>query len=488
MLGEKMEKFELREISECKWELVLNKNLKMRVPGIIFSDKELIDRTAKEETLTQVANVATLPGIVNASYAMPDIHYGYGFPIGGVAAFNLEEGVISPGGVGFDIACGVRLIRSNIEYKDIKKRIDRIMNDIFTDVPKGIGTKGRIHLSEKELTNIFKNGAVWAIKNGYGEEKDKYYIEENGCTEGGEPLNVSREAITRGLNQVGSLGSGNHFIEVQKVEEIFNKDAAKKMGLYKDQVTIMIHSGSRGLGHQVCSDYIRVMAQSSKKYNIYLPDRQLACAPVKSPEGLRYYSAMVCAVNFALANRECLTHWVRLVFEKIFGKSYNNLGLDLVYDVSHNIARFEKHEINGFKKELCVHRKGATRSFGPGSIDIPEEYRSLGQPVIIPGDMGRYSYVLLGTKKAMSESFGSTCHGAGRLLSRTNAKKRINGRELQKELYNSKGIIVLSDSMSSLSEEAPLAYKDVRNIVEIAEKAGLSKKVAKLVPLGVIKG
>ncbi|HEY5501059.1 MAG TPA: RtcB family protein [Candidatus Humimicrobiaceae bacterium] len=483
-----MEKYEIKEISEYKWELVLNKKIGMRVPGIIFSDKELIERTSKEETLLQVANVAALPGIVNASYAMPDIHYGYGFPIGGVAAFDMDEGIISPGGVGFDIACGVRLIRSDLEYKDVEKKLEQLMGDIFTSVPKGIGTKGKIRLSEKEIKNIFMNGAVWAIKNGYGEEKDRYNIEENGCMDGGEPSNVSREAIVRGFEQVGSLGSGNHFIEVQRVEEIFNKDAAKKMGLYKDQVTVMIHSGSRGLGHQICSDYIKVMSEASKKYNIYLPDRQLACAPIKSPESTRYYSAMVCAANFAMANRECLTHWVRLVFEKVFGKSHNSMGLDLVYDVSHNIARFEKHEINGVEKELCVHRKGATRSFGPGSKGIPEEYKLLGQPVIIPGDMGRYSYVLLGTKKAMSESFGSTCHGAGRLLSRTSAKKRINGRVLQKELFDSKGIIVLADSMSSLAEEAPFAYKDVKNIVDIAEKAGLSEKVAKLVPLGVIKG
>ncbi|MEI7615724.1 MAG: RtcB family protein [Actinomycetota bacterium] len=483
-----MKKYEIKKISDFKWELVLNKNLGMRVPGIIFSDKEMIDYTSEEETLLQVANVAALPGIVNASYAMPDIHYGYGFPIGGVAAFDMEEGIISPGGVGFDIACGVRLVRSDLEYKDVRGKLEQLMSSIFADVPKGIGTKGKIRLTEKEIKNIFTSGALWAIKNGYGEEKDRYSIEENGFMDGAEHSNVSKEAIIRGFEQVGSLGSGNHFIEVQKVEEIFNENAARKMGLFKDQVTLMIHSGSRGLGHQICSDYIKIMSEASKKYNIFLPDRQLACAPIKSSEGMRYYSAMVCAANFALANRECLTHWVRIVFEKTFGKSYNKLGLDLVYDVSHNIARFEKHMINGKEKEFCVHRKGATRSFGPGSSEIPDEYKHLGQPVIIPGDMGRYSYVLLGTKKAMSESFGSTCHGAGRLLSRTNAKKRISGRELQKELFDKKGIIVLAGSMSGLSEEAPFAYKDVRNIVDIAEKAGLSEKVAKLVPLGVIKG
>lgn len=483
-----MKEYEIKKISDYKWELPLNKDFKMRVPGIIFSDKELLEHASQEETLAQVINVATMPGIVNASYAMPDIHYGYGFPIGGVAAFDMDDGVISPGGVGFDIACGVRLLRSDLEYKDIEKKMENLMGNIFTSVPKGIGTKGRIKLTEREINLIFKNGAVWAINNGYGDEEDKYHIEENGCMAGAEPLNVSREAIVRGFEQVGSLGSGNHFIEVQKVDEIYNKAAAKRMGLSVGQITVMIHSGSRGLGHQICSDYLKVMQSASKKYNIILSDRQLACAPINSPESIKYYSAMVCAVNFALANRECLAHWVRLVFEKMFNKSYKKLGMDLVYDVSHNVAKFETHDVNGKEKELCVHRKGATRSFGPGCHGIPDDYKDLGQPVIIPGDMGRYSYVLLGTKKAMHESFGSTCHGAGRLLSRTSARKKVNGKELQRELFDSKGIIVLADSMSSIAEEAPIAYKDVKNIVDIAEKAGLSEKVAKLVPLGVIKG
>ena len=483
-----MKEYEIKKISDYKWELPLNKDFKMRVPGIIFSDKELLEHASQEETLAQVINVATMPGIVNASYAMPDIHYGYGFPIGGVAAFDMDDGVISPGGVGFDIACGVRLLRSDLEYKDIEKKMENLMGNIFTSVPKGIGTKGRIKLTEREINLIFKNGAVWAINNGYGDEEDKYHIEENGCMAGAEPLNVSREAIVRGFEQVGSLGSGNHFIEVQKVDEIYNKAAAKRMGLSVGQITVMIHSGSRGLGHQICSDYLKVMQSASKKYNIILSDRQLACAPINSPESIKYYSAMVCAVNFALANRECLAHWVRLVFEKMFNKSYKKLGMDLVYDVSHNVAKFETHDVNGKEKELCVHRKGATRSFGPGCHGIPDDYKDLGQPVIIPGDMGRYSYVLLGTKKAMHESFGSTCHGAGRLLSRTSARKKVNGKELQRELFDSKGIVVLADSMSSIAEEAPIAYKDVKNIVDIAEKAGLSEKVAKLVPLGVIKG
>ncbi len=299
-----MKEYEIKKISDYKWELPLNKDFKMRVPGIIFSDKELLEHASQEETLAQVINVATMPGIVNASYAMPDIHYGYGFPIGGVAAFDMDDGVISPGGVGFDIACGVRLLRSDLEYKDIEKKMENLMGNIFTSVPKGIGTKGRIKLTEREINLIFKNGAVWAINNGYGDEEDKYHIEENGCMAGAEPLNVSREAIVRGFEQVGSLGSGNHFIEVQKVDEIYNKAAAKRMGLSVGQITVMIHSGSRGLGHQICSDYLKVMQSASKKYNIILSDRQLACAPINSPESIKYYSAMVCAVNFALANRE----------------------------------------------------------------------------------------------------------------------------------------------------------------------------------------
>jgi len=482
------DKLEIKKINDYKWELVLNEDLQMKVPGIIFSDEDIIKYAEQEETLKQVANVATLPGIINASYAMPDIHYGYGFPIGGVAAFSLEDGIISPGGVGFDIACGVRLLRSDLEYKDIKNKLDLLMSEIFINVPKGIGTKGRIKLTEKEMVNIFKDGAIWAVKNGYGEEEDLNHIEENGKMEGAEPSNVSKEAIQRGFDQVGTLGSGNHFIEVQKVDEIYDEKIANIFGLFKEQIVIMIHSGSRGLGHQVCSDYLKMMQSASKKYNINIIDKQLACAPIDSPESKKYYSAMVCAANFAMANRECISYWIRIVFEKLFNKSYKKLGIDLIYDVSHNIARFENHIVNGKEQKVCVHRKGATRSFGPNSIELPKDFKNYGQPVIIPGDMGRYSYVLIGTKKAMTESFGSTCHGAGRLLSRTSAKKKVNGKQLKKELFDDKGIIVLADSMSGLSEEAPIAYKDVKNIVEIAQKAGLSNKVAKLIPLGVIKG
>ena len=409
----------------------------MRVPGIIFADRDLLDHAANENTIDQVINVSTLPGILKASYAMPDIHYGYGFPIGGVAAFGEEEGgVISPGGVGFDISCGVRIMRTDLYIGDIKKRLADIMSVLSFNIPKGLGTKGRINLSREQLKKLLKEGVRWAIGNGYGWEEDEYCIEENGCMEGANPDFISSHAIDRGISQVGTLGSGNHFIEIQAVDEIYDSKAADLFGLEKDQITVMIHSGSRGLGHQVCSDYIKVMQQSALKYGIKLADRQLACAPLSSPEGKRYYSAMACAVNYAMTNRHCLSHWVRASFERFFGKSSEKLGLNIIYDVSHNIAKMEEHDVDGRVRRVCVHRKGATRSKPSGHKDVCNKYKYIGQPVIIPGDMGRYSFILLGTEKAMSESFGSTCHGAGRLMSRTKAKKIIQGSELKKELFD----------------------------------------------------
>lgn len=469
-------------------EIEKNEELGMRVPGIIFSDKELLNHAIGEKTIEQVINVATLPGIIKASFAMPDIHYGYGFPIGGVAAFGEENGVISPGGVGFDISCGVRTLRTDLSVSDIKDRLEDLMGLLSFRIPKGVGSKGRIKLSRQKLTRLLVEGVGWAIKNGYGWEEDKFLLEERGCMEGAVTDFISNLALDRGLNQVGTLGSGNHFLEIQAVDEIYDERAAEIMGLKKDQITIMIHSGSRGLGHQVCSDYIRVMQQASSKYGIKLPDRQLACAPLNSPEGKRYYGAMICAVNYAMVNRHCLCHWAREAFERFFGKSQEKLGMSMIYDVSHNIAKIEEHNINGRTVRLCVHRKGATRAYPPGHKDIPERYRSIGQPVIIPGDMGRYSYILLGTEEAMSESFGSTCHGAGRLMSRTKAKKFIRGSELKKSLFDSKGIVVMAESMSGLAEEAPQAYKDVSKVVDIAHNAGISKKAIRLRPLGVLKG
>ena len=480
--------YKIKKLSDYKWEVQKDEKSGMRVPGIIFADREILETAEKEKTLDQLINVANLPGILKASFAMPDIHYGYGFPIGGVAAFDLEDGVISPGGVGYDISCGVRLLRTNIDAGDISSRLETIMYKLYSSIPKGVGSKGKIKLAKQQMDKLFTYGTGWAVKQGYGWQEDIEYTEENGCMDGANPDYVSNQAYGRGSDQSGTLGSGNHFIEVQKVAEIFDAEAAAAMGLYQNQVTVMIHSGSRGLGHQICSDYLRVMQQSQWAGRIKLPDRQLACAPISSQEGKRYFGAMVCAVNYAMVNRHCLAHWVRLAFESVFNKSAEKMDMSLIYDVSHNIAKIEEHMVNGSYKKVCVHRKGATRAFGPSRPEIPQKYKNMGQPVIIPGDMGRYSYIMAGTKRAMEESFGSTCHGAGRLMSRSRAQKEIDGAKLQKELLDKKGIIVLAASISGLAEEAPDAYKDVSKVIEIVHNAGLSKKVARLEPLGVIKG
>ncbi len=483
-----MTDYNIRKITDYKWEIPRDKDLGMRVPAIIFADSTIIDHARSEKTLDQVLNVATLPGITGASLAMPDIHYGYGFPIGGVAAMDAEEGVISPGGVGFDISCGVRILRTNLFYEDIKGRIKDIMGHLFFSIPKGVGSTGKIKLSENKMKKLLKKGVPWAVENGYGWEQDVNFVEDNGCMHKADPEHVSHKAFKRGYEQLGTLGSGNHFLELQRVEDIYNNDAAAKFGLKPGQITIMIHSGSRGLGHQICSDYIRVMGAAAARYGIKLADRQLACAPINSEEGKRYYAAMACAVNFAMANRHCLAHWVRLAMENYFKKSSSRLGMELIYDVSHNIAKIEEHTFEGKKQKFCVHRKGATRAFGPDSKYIPLEYRSMGQPVIIPGDMGRYSYILLGTEKAMAESFGSTCHGAGRMMSRTKAKKTVRGENIRDQLFKQQGIVVMAESMSGLAEEAPVAYKDVKDVVNVAHNAGLSTRVLRLRPLGVLKG
>ena len=483
-----MSDYKVRKINDFKWEILRDEKLGMRVPGIVYADSELLAHAEEEKTIEQVINVANLPGILKASYAMPDIHYGYGFPIGGVAALDINDGVISPGGVGFDISCGVRVLRTNLEISDLNGRLENIMYNLYAAVPKGVGSKGKIKLSKAEMDRLFMQGINWAIKNGYGWEEDKYFTEEDGCMDGANPDYVSKQALDRGNDQVGSLGSGNHFLEIQKVSQIYDSEAAKVMGLYENQITIMIHSGSRGLGHQICGDYLKTMQMAPFADKFKLPDRQLACAPVNSPEGKRYFGAMVCAVNYAMVNRHCLAHWVRVALESTFKKFAKNMDMGLIYDVSHNIAKIETHDVSGNKIKVCVHRKGATRSFGPQSPGIPEKYRQIGQPVIIPGDMGRHSYIMVGTEQAMRESFGSTCHGAGRVLSRAKAKKEINGGRLKQELFDKKGIIVLAQSLPGLAEEAPQAYKDVSKVVEVAHNAGLSKKVARLDPLGVIKG
>ena len=461
----------------------------MNVPGIIYASEELLPSILKDNALEQVANVAFLPGIVNYSLAMPDIHWGYGFSIGGVAATDPEkDGVISPGGVGFDINCGVRLIRSDLILKDVNPRLKDLINGLFNNIPCGVGSKGDIRVSDREEKEIFIKGAEWAVKKGYGVKEDIEFTENKGCMEGADPSNVSDRAYERGRRQSGTLGSGNHFVEVQVVDEIYDEQKANSFGLFKGQVTIMIHSGSRGLGYQICDDYAKGMIQCLNKYNINVPDKQLASSPINSPEGKAYLSAMKCAANYAWVNRQCLMYLMREVFENIFNKSWSDLGLNLVYDVAHNIAKMEKHKVNGKEKILCVHRKGATRAFPPHHPEIPSAYKESGQPVIIPGDMGSYSYVLAGMPNAMEETFGSACHGAGRNLSRSAAIRQCRGRQIDRELFNKSGIIIRAKGRSTLAEEAPEAYKDVEQVVNVVHETGIAKKVARFKPLGVIKG
>ena len=465
----------------------INGNLRMRVPALIYASDEMLPAIRKDNAPEQAANVSTLPGIVGKSLAMPDIHWGYGFPIGGVAATDAEEGVISPGGVGFDINCGVRLVRTNLKIGDLdKEKIRQLVDELFKNVPSGVGSQARVRLNRAQLDDVLQMGAKWAVENGYGWEEDLEYLEENGCMEVADASYVSEKAKERGKSQVGSLGAGNHFLEIQRVAEIFDEEAAKVYGIEKDQIVVMIHTGSRGCGHQICSDYLRVLEQAVRKYNISLPDRQLACAPVKSREGESYFKAMACAANFAWANRQMIVHWVRQSFENVLHQSAEELGMHIVYDVCHNIAKVEEHIVDGEKRLLYVHRKGATRSFGPSRKEIPKKYQKVGQPVLIPGDMGTESYLLRGTDES-EEAFGSTCHGAGRVMSRHEAKRRWSGREIARKL-EMKGIYAHPASWTVMAEESPDAYKDVSQVVNVTHGAGLSLKVARMVPLGVVKG
>lgn len=478
----------IREIE--KYQFLIDRSYKqgMKVDGLIFADRELLELALRDKAVEQVANVAFLPGIVKYSIAMPDIHWGYGFPIGGVAATDPEDGgVISPGGVGFDISCGVRLMRTDFTHSEIKKYLDLLVQALAANIPRGVGSTGKVRAKRKELEEVCVKGAVWAVEKGYGTPEDLEFIEEKGKFEGADPSKVSQKAFERGSDQPGTLGAGNHFLEIQIVDQIYDKKTAEAFGLFKDQIVVMIHSGSRGFGHQICTDYLKVMDSAVRKYGYKLPDRQLACAPVNSEEGKNYFKAMACAVNYALCNREILGHWVRYSFEKALMMSSDKMGIKLVYDVSHNVAKFEWHEVNGKQKLLCVHRKGATRAFGPGRKELPEKYRNIGQPVIIPGDMGSASYVLVGTTEGESKAFASTCHGAGRVMSRAEAKRKIRGSELKSKLED-RGIKVVSGSLALLAEEAPEAYKDVDRVVDICEVSGLSRKVARLVPLAVVKG
>ena len=483
-----MSEVRLEKIDDYRWRIPRAFKPGMKVPGVIYADEKLLKDIYQDKALEQVANVAFLPGIVNASFAMPDIHWGYGFPIGGVAATDPENGgVISPGGVGFDINCGVRMLRTNFQYDEIKDKIKDLVYALFSDVPAGVGSKGDIRVSAKEEREILIKGSRWAVEEGYGTREDLECTEENGAIQGADPAAVSERAYQRGKAQSGTLGSGNHFLEVQAIDQLYDRDICDELGLDLGQVTIMIHSGSRGLGYQICDDYSRSMVHCLQKYNTNVPDRQLACAPVNSSEGKAYLAAMKCAANYAWANRQCLMHLTRKVFERIFGTSWQDMGMHLVYDVAHNIAKIEKHTVNGEEKTLCVHRKGATRSFGPGDARIPKQYRAVGQPVLVPGDMGRYSFLLVGTEGAMRQTWGSTCHGAGRVMSRHEAIKKMHGRQVQEELAG-RGIIVRAKGRDTLSEEASYAYKDVADVVETCHGADISRMVAKMRPLGVAKG
>jgi tRNA-splicing ligase RtcB len=478
----------LEKIDDYRWRIPKTYKSGMRVPGIIYADEKLLKDIRQDKAMEQVANVAFLPGIVRASFAMPDIHWGYGFCIGGVAATDIEEGgVISPGGVGFDINCGVRMLKTNFQYEEIKDKIKDLVYGLFSDVPAGVGSKGDIRVSAKEEREILVKGAKWAVGQGYGTQEDLECTEEFGAIQGADPEAVSERAYERGKAQSGTLGSGNHFLEIQVIDQLYDADLSDTFGLDLGQVTIMIHSGSRGLGFQVCEDYTRDMVHCLQKYHINVPDRQLSCAPVNSPEGKAYLAAMKCAANYAWANRQCLMHLTRSVFERIFNMSWQKMGMELIYDVAHNIAKIEKYTIDGKEKSLCIHRKGATRAFGPGHPALPERYKKTGQPVIIPGDMGRNSYLLVGTKKAEEETFGSTCHGAGRLKSRTASTRSTNLNALLKEL-ESKGIMVKASGRDTIVEEAPSAYKDVNDVVNVVHNAGISKRVCRMRPIGVIKG
>ena len=478
----------LRKIDEHRWEVPQDYKPGMRVPGVIYADDALMKTIEDDQAVEQVANVACLPGIVKASLAMPDIHWGYGFPIGGVAATSLDEGVVSPGGVGFDINCGVRLLRTDLTEDEVRPRMEELVSRLFTNVPSGVGSSGKIRLHGTEIDDVLRKGGRWAVEHGLGDADDLEHTEENGALGGGDPALIGKRARERGAPQLGTLGSGNHFLEVQAVQEIYDQEAAAALGLSEvGQVAVMIHCGSRGLGHQVCDDYLKVMDAALKRYGIQLPDRQLACAPLTSAEGRDYLASLACAANFAWANRQCIAHWTRESFEQVFGKSWREMGMRQVYDVAHNIAKIERHVVDGKSMELCVHRKGATRAFPPGHAQTPQAYRQVGQPVLVPGDMGRYSFVAVGTARSMEETFGSTCHGAGRMKSRSAARRELKGHDIAQELREA-GIIVKAASRVGLLEEASTAYKDVADVINVTHNAGLSKTVAKLRPLGVIKG
>jgi len=476
---------QLEKIDDFHW--LIPKTGEMRVPGLIYTNEKMAKKIYADGSPLQVANVACLPGVVNYSLAMPDIHWGYGAPIGGVAGIDAQDGVIVPGIIGYDINCGVRLLRTDLRKPNLKEKLEDLLNGLFRNIPSGVGSTGKLHLKEGDLKKVLHSGARWAVEKGYGKEEDLEFTEEEGCYKLADFTAVSSHAIERGQNQLGTLGAGNHFMEIQLVEEIYDEKIASVFGLFPGQITVMIHTGSRGLGYQVCDDYLKILGKATEKYGIKVPDRQLVCAPINSSEAQSYFSAMAAAANYAWANRQVITHWARETFSKVLEVSPEDLGMKLVYDVAHNIGKIEEHLVKGKKEKLYVHRKGATRAFAAGRKEIPLPYRDVGQPVLIPGTMGTASYVLVGREKAMEETWGSTCHGAGREMSRHQAIKEAKGRMIDRELKE-KGIISRTKNRKALAEEAPFAYKDVDLVVEVVEKSGLCKKIAKMIPLGVNKG
>jgi tRNA-splicing ligase RtcB len=476
-----------RKIGENQYQIDADPNLGMKVPVRIYADEPLMQKMLSDRTIMQARNVASIPGIVGQSIVLPDGHEGYGFPVGGVAAMDAEEGMISPGGVGYDINCGVRLLRSNLTEQTVRSKLKELVTDLFSSIPSGVGSKGAVKLSNSELDEVLVKGVNWAIDHGYGSSDDSDVCEENGQIQNSDPDKVSDKAKKRGTPQLGSLGSGNHFLEVQKVAEVHDEEAANRMGLKEGTITILIHCGSRGFGHQVCSDYLRVAEQAMEKYNITLPDRELACVPNTSEEGESYRKAMFSALNYAWSNRQMITHWTRKSFERVFNQTESDLDMKLVYDVSHNIAKVEKHKVDGRERKVVVHRKGATRAFPANREEIPSKYRDLGQPVLVPGSMGTSSWVLLGQPNSMDLSFGSTAHGAGRTMSRSKARRSYTEDDVKKSLSD-KGILLKALTRNGVVEETSQAYKDVDSVVNVSHNLGIATKVVKLVPIGVIKG
>lgn len=487
-MGNSKERIPLQRVDTNRWCIPKQYNAEMHVPGMIYADDELIEQIQEDNALQQVANVATLPGIVGYSLAMPDIHWGYGFPVGGVAATSAENGVVSPGGIGFDINCGVRLLATGLLHEQIRGKVDKFADELFSNLPSGVGGSGMRDLSVDEMQAVMVRGSTWAIEEGYGYAEDLEVTEEYGCLAGANTDAVSDTAVRRGMKQLGSLGSGNHFCEVQKVDHIYDAEAATALGIGQiGQIVAMIHCGSRGFGHQIAEDYVKLAESRQKDFGFHLVDRQLACLPLQSDEGKAYLAAMACAANFAWANRQLLMYGVRQAFSSVFGRKARAKDVPMVYDVCHNIAKMEEYEIDGQLQRVCVHRKGATRAFPAGHSAVPEQYRAVGQPVLIPGDMGRYSFVLVGAQGSMEQTFGTTCHGAGRRQSRTAAKKSLSNKDLLNQLA-ARGVTVRVHSKNLLAEEAPQAYKDAQQVVNVVHNAGLAKLVARLKPVIVVKG